>query len=84
MKNVLCVHGTIEIALEQIQCDIAANLRRQKCLRICTMCVMSLKYIQLEAGEYCIETLCLFILENAYTDILCLIDKTYHQRQLIM
>ena len=29
-KNVLCVHGTIEIALERIQRDIAANLRRQK------------------------------------------------------
>ena len=29
-KNVLCVHGTIEIALERIQRDIAANSRRQK------------------------------------------------------
>ena len=29
-KNALCVHGTIEIALERIQRDIAANSRRQK------------------------------------------------------
>ena len=29
-KNALCVHGTIEIALERIQRDIAANLRCQK------------------------------------------------------
>ena len=41
MKNVLCVHGTIEIALERIQRDIAANLRRQKQPRIRAMCVMS-------------------------------------------
>ena len=29
MKNASCVNGTIEIALERIQCDIAANSRRQ-------------------------------------------------------
>ena len=29
-KNALCVHGTIEIALERIQRDIAANSRCQK------------------------------------------------------
>ena len=37
-KNALCVHGTIEIALERIQRDIAANLRRQKC-REFALCV---------------------------------------------
>ena len=30
-KNAACVNGTIEITLEQIQCDIAANLQRQNC-----------------------------------------------------
>ena len=38
MKNVPCVHGTIEIALEQIQRNIAANLRRQKCRKF-ALCV---------------------------------------------
>ena len=37
-KNVLCVHGTIEIALEQIQRDIAANSRRQKCRKLRYVC----------------------------------------------
>ena len=37
-KNALCAHGTIEIALEQIQRDIAANLRRQKCRKF-ALCV---------------------------------------------
>ena len=30
MKNVPCVHGTIEITLERIKCDIVSNWRRQK------------------------------------------------------
>ena len=38
MKNVLCVHGTIEIALEQIQRDIAVNSQRQKCRKF-VLCV---------------------------------------------
>ena len=37
-KNALCVHGTIEIALERIQRDIAANSRCQKC-REFALCV---------------------------------------------
>ena len=37
MKNMPCVHGTIEIALEQIQRDIATS----KTPRIRVMCVMT-------------------------------------------
>ena len=38
MKNVACVNGTIEITLEQIQCDIVANLQCQNCSEF-TLCV---------------------------------------------
>ena len=38
MKNMPCVHGTIEIALEQIQCDITVNSQCQKCHEF-TLCV---------------------------------------------
>ena len=37
-KNTACVNGTIEITLEQIQCDIAMNLQHQNCRKF-TFCV---------------------------------------------
>ena len=38
MKNAPCVNRTIEIALEQIQCNIAVNLQCQNCSKF-TLCV---------------------------------------------
>ena len=37
-KNAPCVNSTIEIALEQIQCDIAVNLQHQIVANLCYVC----------------------------------------------
>ena len=37
-KNTACVNGTIEITLEQIQCDIVTNLQCQNCCKF-VLCV---------------------------------------------
>ena len=57
MKNATCVNGTIEITLEQIQCDFAMS----KSLQIHIMCVKTLSaltHITQIRGDFDIVKLC--------------------------
>ena len=70
-----CVNSTIEIALEQIQCDIAVNFAMSKLQQIRIMCVKALTSDNLNNINNIINMIYIFIyMCNMYQNLLCFID----------